>query len=263
MGLLESSSWVIAAAVVVIPAILFSLVILWIVRKWVSIKALRQHHDVAGFTLSIIGVLYSVVLGFTVINVQERYNKAEETIHTEAIMIADLYRDAGYFDLQSRNLIRANLRQYVRYVIDQEWALPSNEGRRLKADSFLQALWNSYGQIDLQSELVRIWYEQAIAKLDRLMNARLSREFNSSEQLNSMLWTVLIAGGVITVLFMFLFGLESLRMQMLMTALLTGYIAFMLYLVYSLDHIFAGPVHLTPKAFQETLVILDRLDERA
>src|SRR5271155_65772 len=99
MELFNSLSWVYSSLLVVVPSILISIFALWIVRKFVPAAALRKHHDVAGFTFSIIGVLYSVILGFTVINVQGRYNEAAESIHTEAIMVADLYRDAEYFPL--------------------------------------------------------------------------------------------------------------------------------------------------------------------
>jgi hypothetical protein len=262
MALLESTSWVFSALLVVVPSILICLIVLWIVRKTISAAALRKHHDVAGYTFSIVGVLYSVILGFTVINVQERYNVAAETIHTEAAMMADLYRDAVYFDLPSRSAIRSSLRKYVQYVIQEEWDLQRKKIWSYDADTTLQNLWNSYEEVDFQNEKTRIWYEQTIAKLDRLMNARLAREFCSWEHLSSMMWSVLLCGGIITICFMFLFGLENLRMQMLMMTLLSGYLSFMLFLVFSMDHIFQWSPHLQPKAFQNALVLFDRLDEQ-
>ncbi len=254
--------WILSSILVVLPIILASLLALWFFRKRIPAEALRKHHDVTGFTFSIIGVLYSVILGFTVINVQERHNSAEETVHTEATMIVDLYRDADYFDPASRAEIRNSLRNYVDYVIHEEWSQPQNETRRLKADAILQAIWNSYQAVDLQGEMTKIWYGQTVSKLDRLMNARLAREFFSWDRLSSMMWAVLLSGAIITVCFMFIFGLESLFMQMLMTGLLVGYLSFMLYLVYSLDHVFKGAYHITPQALEETAIIFDRLDQQ-
>ncbi len=251
MNFYESSSWILSSSLVVIPITVLTLVILLFIRKTVSLASLRRHHDVAGYMFSIIGVLYSVILGFTVINVQERYNKADETVDIEATMIADLYRDAAYFDRASLASIRTNLRKYVEYVIHNEWSKPSDQTRRIQANAYLQAIWKSYESVDImQNERSKIWYEQTIVKLDRLMNARLAREFYSWEHLSSMMWSILILGAVITISFMFFFGLENLRIQMLMTALLTIYLTFMLYLVFSLDHVFQGPVHVTPKAFE-------------
>ncbi len=92
------------------------------------------------------------------------------------------------------------------------------------------------------------------------MDARLAREFYSWESLTPIMWTILVLGAVITVGFTFFFGLENLKMQMFMTSLLTIYLTFMLYLVFSLDRAFEGTVHVTPKAFEETLAIFKRLD---
>jgi ABC-type branched-subunit amino acid transport system permease subunit len=94
------------------------------------------------------------------------------------------------------------------------------------------------------------------------MNARLAREFYSWQHLGSMMWTILILGAVITICFMFFFGLENIRLQMVMTSLLTIYLTFMLYLVFTLDHIFEGAVQVTPRPFQESVAIFDRLDQQ-
>src|ERR1700722_3590103 len=123
MAFFDSISWVYTSLLFVVPSILISLLLLRWVRKKFPVAALRKHHDVAGYTFSIVGVLYSVILGFTVINVQERYNAAEETIRTEAMMVDDLFRDAIYFDAESRATIRGSLRNYVTYVIKEEWSL--------------------------------------------------------------------------------------------------------------------------------------------
>src|SRR5690242_7230376 len=97
----ESFSWIFPSIFLIVFITLLFLIIFWIVRKKVSDVILRKHHDVAGYLFSIIGVLYSVILGFTVINVQQRYNKADETVYTEATIMTDLYRDAIYFDKTS------------------------------------------------------------------------------------------------------------------------------------------------------------------
>lgn len=248
-------SWVFSSLLVVVPSILLSMAVVWLVRKMVPAERLQRHHDVVGFTFSIVGVLYSVILGFTVINVQERYNLAEETIHTEATMLADLTRDAGIFPLKNKEEIRAILREYIGYVIHEEWG---GANIHLKAQSILKHLWDSYYTVDLADEKVKIWYKQSIAKLDKLMDARLAREYSSWQRLNSMMWSLLIIGALVTLCFMFFFGLENVYFQMLMTALLSGYLSFMLFLVFTLDHMFTGPDALKPTALEKVLPLIDQ-----
>jgi hypothetical protein len=257
--LFESPSWVLSALLVVVPSIVISLGLLWMVRRNISIENLRKNHDVVGFTFSIVGVLYSVILGFTVISAQERYNKAEETAHSEATALADLFRNAEFFD--NKNRIREDLQKYVEYVVKDEWNFKGKVWH-LEAQTVFNQIWDDYYNVNLNTEKVRIWYEQSIEKLDDLMNARLTRTFNSWQHLGSMMWSLLIIGALITICFMFFFGLENFQTQMLMTALLSGYLSFMLYLVFSLDHIFEGPEGIQPTAFEQVFELFDKWSTR-
>lgn len=261
MNLLESPSWVISSLFIVIPSILVCLALLWVIRKWVSAEELKANHDVAGFTLGIVGVLYSVILGFTVVNVQSRSNDVLQTIHTEAVSLADLYREAAFFPPEGRDAIRASLRNYVQYVIEKEWAHPTDQQINVQAHKIMEQIWNGYYQVELPDEKTKIWYQESISKLDAFMNARLSRQFNSWQHLGSMMWAILILGGIITICFMYFFGLERIHAQMLMTALLAGYISLMLYLVFCLDNVFSGPERITPDAYEQVVSLFDHWDE--
>ncbi len=63
-----SFNWVFPAFLIVAPITVATLTLLWIIRKSVPKEIIRKHHDVAGYLFSIIGILYSVILGYTVIN---------------------------------------------------------------------------------------------------------------------------------------------------------------------------------------------------
>jgi hypothetical protein len=262
MTFLESSPWVISSLLVVLPSILICLACLWLIRKWISVEELKANHDVAGFTLGIVGVLYSVILGFTVVNVQTRSNDVLQTIHIEAVSLADLYRDAGFFPEKGRDAIRASLRTYIRYVIEKEWDNINDRKILLQSHKIVEQIWNSYHAVDLADEMTKIWYQESISKLNTFLNARLSRQFNSWEHLGSMMWTILIIGGIITICFMYFFGLEKLRSQMIMTALLSGYISFMLYLVFCLDNVYKGPEGISPSAFEQIVTLFDDWDKK-
>lgn len=259
--LLESSSWILWALLYVAAAVFFFLGLLWFVRKRLPHEDLRKHHDVAGFVFSIIGILYSVILGFTVINVQTRYNDAEQIIHTEAMALADLYRIAGSFPIEFRDSVRKEMRAYVDFVVHQEWKENSSADRHLATQPILEQIWMKYAKVDVPDLKASVCYTHSMSALDKLMDARLSRAFNSWEYLSGMLWTILIIGGFLTICFMYFFSLENFRLQMLMTSILAGYLSFMLFLVYSLDHVYEGPQGIQPVAFQEVTTLFDEWDK--
>ena len=260
--LFESPSWIFSALLVMIPSMGISILILWLVRKVFTAEALKKNHDVAGFTFSLVGVLYSVILGFTVINVENRYIKAEETLYQEAMILADLYRESAFFLPGERDAVRKSLRDYVNYIIVEEWNMGESRKMNLGAQDEMDKIWNSYYDISLPDEKTRIWYEESIAQLDNLMNARLTREFSSWEHLGGMMRALLLIGAVITVCFMFFFGLENIKSQMLMTALLSCYLSFMLYLVFSLDHVYKGPEGIKPIALKQVVTLFDHWDKQ-
>jgi len=259
--LFESPSWILSSLFVVFLSILIFTTLVWFVRKKIHIDSLKKNHDVAGFTFSIIGVLYSVILGFTVISAQERHNAVLKTIHTEALTLADLYRDAALFPKESRDAVRANLRSYINYVIQVEWKAPIHKKIRVQSQEIMDKIWNSYYEIEPQNQRMSVWYTQSIAKLNDFMNARLARQFSSWDHLSEMMWSLLLIGGAITVCFMCFFGLENKRTQLLMVALLAGYLSFILFLVYSLDHVFAGSQGIKPTALEQVSSLFDRWDK--
>jgi len=61
----EELPWGIGAALMVTVFILISSLGVILIRKVVSPKILKAHHDVAAVVFANLGVLYSVLLGFT------------------------------------------------------------------------------------------------------------------------------------------------------------------------------------------------------
>jgi len=251
------NSWVFSTLVVVTVAVLLSLAALVWVRKKVSIERLRKDHDAAGFTFSIIGVLYSVILGFMVVNVQDRYREAEKNVREEANLLVAMYHDATAFSNSETVRIRAALRSYVQSILDGQWKGTKDGTLPIEQHAHL---WDSYYPVNVTDAKTQVFFEQATEQLDRLMDMSLNREFSAQEHLGSMMWTLLILGAVITTGFMLFFGLEDFKIQLMMTGLLGGYLAFILYLVVSLDHVFTGPMAVKPVVFEKTVQVFDELD---
>jgi hypothetical protein len=259
MGVVEES-WVLSSLSVVVPSIIVCLIFMAFVRTRVPVKVLKENHDVAGFTFSILGVLYSVILGFTVINTQQSYDALSNNIEKEAASLVVLYRDSSFFEKNDRDTIRQHLKEYIDYVINDEWTHSTKNIISLRAQDIIGEVWKSYYHVVLKNDKMEIWYTQSIYQLNEFMSTRLDRLFNSSEHLSKMMWSILLIGGIATIGFMFFFGLENYRIQMIMTAILTGYVSFMLFLVYSLDNALKGPEAIKPTPFLQVKELFQRYD---
>ena len=144
--------------------------------------------------------------------------------------------------------------------MNEEWYAGDNT-IDVNARVYIRDIWDSYYRVNLKNEKMTLWYTESISKLNSFLNARLTRQFNSMVHLGGMMWSLLIVGAVITICFMFFFGLENPRSHMLMTALLAGYVSFMLFLVYSLDNVFKGPQGIKPVALEQVYTLFDQWDK--
>ena len=93
-------------------------------------------------------------------------------------------------------------------------------------------------------------YLDGLTRAHELADARRFRLFEASTHIPTILWVILLAGGVITVSFTYLFGLTNTRVHTLMVVMLTALIASILFTIYTLEHRFSGDTGLTPEAFE-------------
>jgi len=111
---------VVYGILVVCAASLAAVAGLTLVQRLVPSR-LRQHrNDVAGAIYHTLGVVYAVLLGLVVIAVWEEYEKADETVESEANALAEIawlaHRLPEANGLQLQELVRS----YAQVVVEEE-----------------------------------------------------------------------------------------------------------------------------------------------
>ena len=69
-----------------------------LVRRSVELSTLEAHHDVAGFILAVVGVVYAVLLAFVVVIVWQQFDSSRSDADREATIVLALYQDAAVLD---------------------------------------------------------------------------------------------------------------------------------------------------------------------
>ena len=256
---LNSFPWAYAAIVLSVLFIIFVVLGIVFIRRTVNQKNLKDHHDVVGFVFTNIGVLYAVLLGFTVVNVQQRYDKVKETTEQEASYLAELYRDSEVFSEKNKSAIRTSIKNYCDSVINEEWPLMVKGNLCPHTAKTFKHLLKSYYEVELSDRKQEVWYSESVRKLNQLMSTRLARILGSRESLGAEMWTLLLLGAIIMVAFIWFFGLESLTIHILMGSILVVSTAFLIYLIYSLDTVYSGNIAISPDAMHQALHALDAL----
>ena len=231
-----------------------SLLLLWLVRRAIPHERLAPHNEVVGFVYAVVGVIYAVILGFVVISVWEQYREAEGTARGEADAVGNLYRLAEGLPEPSRQAIQEATLAYASAVVDEEWdAMAARSAPGQQAVDSLDALWaNLYGVAPTTSAQ-EARYAAALEQMQILSAYRLERLEDAASGLLGILWAVMLGGGVVTVLFACVFGVENGQVHALMVAALAAMIGLVLFAVYDLNHPFRGDVHVQPEGFRLVL----------
>lgn len=249
--------WIISGTLIVGSFVLLSLLEVIFVRSHVSAKTLKANHDVAGFSFGIMGVIYAVLLGFVVFNVNESFQKAEANQLEEAALILELFRDTGAFPKEQRLKLGTLIRDYAKEIHEAEWDLMAKNEQSGKAQWLYHEIWKAYVSYVPATEQEMAWYKESISRLNDLSKQRTVRIFNSRLSLGGLMWTVLILGAVATMSFMCFFYADSGSIHLAMTALLSGIIGLMLFFIMSISNIYSGDIKVYPDDLKRVTGIIN------
>jgi hypothetical protein len=250
---------IITGLLIVALAMLVAVGGLVVVQRLFSTERRKQHNDVAGFIYAVLGVAYAVLLGLMLIAVWEKWNAAEALTTDEANELAGIFWWAHALPQPEGRHIQELVRSYTEVVVEDEWPLMAQGRSSPKAWDTLDELRGAIlglkppkgGAQQMGYDQMR--YEEMLEQLHDLGNARRERLLAAGQGLPTIMWIVLILGGVITVGFTYLFGLEDTLVHLLMVAALALIISISLFTVAALDYPFNGDIRIHPAAYEQDL----------
>ena len=224
-----------------------------LVQRLMPTRRRMQHNDVAGFIYAVLGVAYAVLLGLMVIAVWEEWNATNAAVDQEASELAEVFWLAHRLPQPEGPHLQELACSYARVVVNEEWPLMERGKVSPKAWTILDEIRNEIQRMKPATPTQQVLYEQGLQQVSDLADARRERLLDAEEGVPSILWVVLIVGGVEVVGFTYLFGLESTTVHVLMVTSLTLIIALVLFTVAALDYPFEGDIHIGPDAFEQVL----------
>jgi hypothetical protein len=248
-----SLPWYCAAGIIIFLISLVAIVGLVCLQSKLNVKLFKEHHEVSGYVFNLIGVVYAVLLGFTISNVQQRVDSLHKTVEAEAQIVLDLYRNAEIFPTANKEEIRKALDTYAREVVDGEWQLMHDGKCSPVAKYLFHQIWQAYYNMSPRSEKENIWYAQSISQLNEFNSMRLVRVYSCQASLGPLMWVLLIAGGFMTIASVYFFCITSFRLQVILTLFVTAIISFMIFIILTLNHPFSGEMGIKPDAMKAAI----------
>lgn len=238
----------------IIAPILLAIAGLFLIRKVAPPESLKQYHDIAGPFLNTIGAIYGIFLALVVATTWQFYSTTATNVVEEARCLQSLYLDSEAFPAEFRDKVRGLMRAYREALVGREWASIRNGEADPKTTQLLHGITEAYAHYKVRDASESAYFHESVKNINTLQSLRSSRIEESGSGLIPFLWGVLLAGGVATICFSYLFGARKLHAHAVMTILLTGVVCLALYTIVNLDFPFTGLVAIGPDAFSRLIL---------
>jgi len=257
----RTSGWAVLATFMIVPAVA-AMALHALFRRIVPAQRLLPHQEVAGFLVAVVGVLYAVVLGFLVISVWSSFDQAQRNADAETTAISNVLYLNRTLPEDTRRRQRRLLGQYAFEVRDVEWPMLANGEEDVQARALMVGALETAASMRIpvnadQSEVLRLSSLRA-SMLDSyrdLAAHRRLRVLDAQAHVQQPMYFAIVAGGLILLAFVFLFGVDNLFLQLVMTGLVAAMIGLQVGVIFEMDRPFWGAIHVTSDAW--TLLIQD------
>lgn len=257
---MELDTYVMGFFLVVASAILAILGLLG-VRKLLRTRDLISCHDVGGYLLSVVGTLYAVILGLIVVDSMGNFQEARLTTEQESNSLANVLILANQLPKEKRDEIQSHAQAYINQVIKEEWPA-MDEGRHSdNAHHSAIRLFNVVSDFEPKTEKEKAIYATQLSSLCQFWDSRRTRTVTAAHGVSPLEWFVLLVGGAVTVAFTYFFKLDNLRIQLVMTVMVSTLIALNLFLVLMFGYPFSGDHRVSPDGFRMAGMLLEQQND--
>jgi hypothetical protein len=254
--MLTIAKWPLALSVVLI--VVLSVGVSWAavfaVRRVWPYPTLRENNELVGFTYAVYGLVYGVLLAFTIVATWQHFAEAEQLVIREATILSVLWRDSENFPAPIREGIHANLSAYGRSVVEREWPTMADRGRAdVKSQRSYENLWLIAYRFEPATQNQQAFFREFLERMNEFSVTRRSRILYSRMELHVVLWLVLLLGGIPVVAYTLLFSGRHAWLQVAIMANVMLIVMLGLLVTLLLQYPFTGQGAIRPDAFREVL----------
>ena len=244
----------------VVTMALLSVTGLLVVRKRVSLGTLRSYHQVAGYLLSIVGMLYAVLVGFVIVDSMHHMQDVRELVSLEASGLANIFLCSEGLPQAKKLEIRALCHQYALDVINDEWPALERGVYSQKTFDEVFKIWKAVTTYEPKNNAESDVHRQLTSEVCSMAQSHRARVVSASHGVAPVLWFVLVVGGIFTILFTYFFGVGNLNAQILMNVLLVIVLSLNMYLVFAFGSPMSRDLGVLPGPFRLDLLIFENFD---
>jgi hypothetical protein len=201
----------------------------------------EPREDVAEYISMMIGVIYALVLGLALVAVWGTYSSAQTDVQNESSALHQVYLLADSLPPAAEQEVRQTADAYAHYVRTVEWRrMAHHQPLGPEGWTMLNKLRDVYQSTEPAKASEQNAAQEALSQISSLDESRMARESDGESTMSPVLWAGLYIGGALTVGFMFMFGVRRTATHLIMVMGLSGFIVFLILVIYQLDAPFSG-----------------------
>src|SRR6185369_646665 len=207
-------------------------------------------NDAVSGTVQAIGVFYGITVGLIAVGVWNTNTSASDLVSREASAIAIVYRDVSGYPSPLREELRAGLRDYTVFIINEAWPAQQKgqnvERGRTLIDDF-QAKLQSFSpsnpsQAALHTETLRAY--------NNLLDYRRLRIDAVGSGLSTTMWAVIWMGAAISIGVAYFYKIADPKLHVVLVLLMAGFLAVVLFMIIINDKPFYGSVGISSDPYK-------------
>jgi Ca2+/H+ antiporter len=234
---------------IIIACVSAAMLFLFLVTRTSTAPSRRESNDFTGAVVAVIGTTYAVILAFTLSGVWSMFQQAQANEEQEANALVNVFRIATQLQDPNAKQIQDLCVRYADNTVDREWPAMEREQMTPEGAEMINQFWKLAGESQARTQPDAIAAYQLMEELRGLTQYRRLRALQSREHLPGILWTVLIAGGIITVAASCFFGVTNFRFHLVQVLVLTFLISLVLVAIADIDRPYQGLVKVQPEGF--------------
>ncbi|WP_306597924.1 hypothetical protein [Geothrix sp. 21YS21S-2] len=193
-----------------------------------------------------VGSIFALVFALVIVAVWQNYDKVSSIVDQEANALHNLYQNLEGYPPEFRDPIRAELKAYVRQVIDKEWTRITDGDQDPETNRMIAHLGLAFTTYKPAALGDLPLHQQQLQQLALCRSLRHDRIEGGETYLDASMWISLGMGSLILLAFSCLLNMGSLRQHHLMHATLGASLGLVFFLLLVYNYPFLGPGAISP-----------------
>ena len=248
-------------AFVIVAVVVVSVVIQLISNRWFRNDDFEDIQNVGGIYMSAVGTLYSVVLGMILVNSSEDFGDAKRSVEKESEGLVKVHAYSRQLPQKYRHEVAQSIKVYIDHIINYDSIHIPDKKTRLTSRPLFVKIRSAIAEIEPETDKQKIIYQQMLEEFDKAGEGRRERFAFSSNNITWVEWLCLITGGIITIVFSFLFYVKNKFIHALMTGMVSLMVSLDLYAVYMLTEPFTSSMRIPTEILQDLSIIIDDMEK--